>query len=135
MNNGDNGFSYSYSAKEQADIKKIRERYESDPSSEEGKLERLHRLDRGVVKKARAAALSVGIVGSLVLGIGMSLVMSDFSSVLGRYEGYNIVIGMAIGIVGVALVSAAYPIYKHVQRREKEKVAPEILRLADELMK
>lgn len=135
MGNTEQGFSYSYCAKEQADIKKIRERYEEKADTREGKLERLKRLDKGVIKKARAAALAVGITGSLVLGIGMSLMMSDFSSVLGSYEKYNTVIGIAIGLVGMVLAAVAYPLYRRVEAHERKRAAPEIIRLADELMK
>lgn len=135
MGNTERGFSYSYSAKEQADIKKIRERYEERTDTREGKLERLKRLDRGVVKKARTVALTVGTIGVLVLGVGMSLMMSDFSSVLGSYEKYCEVIGIGIGLVGIILAAVAYPLYRRVEARERQKVAPEILRLADELMK
>ena len=44
-------------------------------------------------------------------------------------------IGILIGIIGIVLVSVAYPIYNSIIKKEREKIAPEIIRLTDELMK
>ena len=43
-------------------------------------------------------------------------------------------IGILIGLVGMVLVAFAYPLYNRVLRKEREKIAPEILRLSDELL-
>lgn len=98
-------------------------------------MTQLRRLDAGVTQKATAASLAMGIIGALVLGAGMSLTMSDFSKILGAYEEMALLLGIVIGIVGIVLVCLAYPLYQRVIRREREKVAPEIIRLTDELMK
>lgn len=127
-------FQYTYSAEEQAELKKIREKYTPRPEAED-KLARLRRLDNGVLQKAQAAALSVGIVGALLFGFGMSLAISDLGSALGLQGPMAIALGSAAGVVGAALAGLAYPLYGRVARREREKIAPEILRLTDELMK
>lgn len=127
-------FIYTYSAKEQEEIKNIRKKYVA-PAREEDKMEQLRKLDQGVTSKATMTALMVGVTGALVLGLGMSLAMTEFSEILGSYRDFGMIIGIAIGIVGIVLVCCAYPIYNRTLRKEREKIAPEILRLTDELMK
>lgn len=133
-NNESKGFRYTYSAKEQAELKRIREKY-TPPSEEENKMERLRRLDRGVVQKAQTVALILGVIGTLILGFGMSMCMTDFGDILGSYKDLAMLVGIAIGVVGGILAALAYPTYNLVVRRERKKVAPEIIRLTDELMK
>lgn len=132
-NNSQNSeFQYTYSAKEQKELKKIQEKYSP---KEETKLERLHRLDQSVTRKAWGVALVFGILGALVLGVGMSLMMTDFSAILGKWEANALPVGILIGVVGLILGALSYPLYRVTLRREKEKKAPEILRLTEELMK
>ena len=126
------GFNYTYSAKEQEEIKAIRKKYAASEETED-KMTQLRRLDASVYSKASAAALAVGIVGALIMGIGMSLVMTDIGAVLGTV--LAMVIGISIGVLGIVLVCLAYPIYNRTLKKEREKIAPEILRLTDELMK
>ena len=126
------GFNYTYSAKEQEEIKAIRKKYAASEETED-KMTQLRRLDASVYSKASTAALAVGIVGALIMGIGMSLVMTDIGAVLGTI--LAMVIGIGIGVVGIVLVCLAYPIYNRTLKKEREKIAPEILRLTDELMK
>ena len=126
------GFNYTYSAKEQEEIKAIRKKYAASEETED-KMTQLRRLDASVYSKASTAALAVGIVGALIMGIGMSLVMTDIGAVLGTV--LAMVIGISIGVVGIVLVCLAYPIYNRTLKKEREKIAPEILRLTDELMK
>lgn len=126
------GFNYTYSAKEQEEIKAIRKKYAASEEAED-KMTQLRRLDASVYSKASAAALVVGIVGALIMGIGMSLVMTDIGAVLGTV--LAMIIGIIIGVVGIFLVCLAYPIYNRTLKKEREKIAPEILRLTDELMK
>ncbi|MBQ4112943.1 MAG: hypothetical protein IJD38_09120 [Clostridia bacterium] len=132
--NNQNGFSYTYSAREQAELKRIREKY-TPPTETEDKMERLRRLDAGVTRKAQTVSLFLGIVGVLILGAGMSLCMSDFADILGSYRDRAMVIGVAIGLVGGIIASLAYPIHNLIVRRERKRIAPEIIRLTDELMK
>ena len=126
------GFNYTYSAKEQEEIKAIRKKYAASEETED-KMTQLRRLDASVYSKASTAALAVGIVGALIMGIGMSLVMTDIGAVLGTV--LAMIIGISIGVVGIVLVCLAYPIYNRTLKKEREKIAPEILRLTDELMR
>ena len=131
MENKEN-FNYTYSAKEQEEIKKIRKKYAA-PIEEEDKMAQLRRLDASVYSKATTAALVVGIIGALIMGLGMSLVMTDIGAMLGTV--LAMMIGIGIGVVGIVLVCLAYPLYNRTLKKEREKIAPEILRLTDELMK
>jgi len=133
-NNEKNGFSYTYSAKEQAELKKIREKY-APQSEEEDKMARLRRLDASVARTAQAVALVFGVLGTLILGSGMSLCMTDLFAAFGIGKNTAFVVGIAVGVVGGILASLAYPIYNAIVRHKRKKLAPEILRLADELMK
>lgn len=116
-------FSYTYSAKQQEEIKKIREKYAPQTPD---KMQQLLRLDAGVTRKGTVISLIAGIIGTLILGTGMSLCMVWTDMFLP---------GIIIGIIGIAVVSSAYPLYSHITKKEREKIAPEIIRLTDELMK
>ena len=133
-NNEKNGFQYTYSAKEQAELKRIREKY-TPPTETEDKMARLRRLDASVTNTAQAVSLVFGIIGALILGIGMSLCMTEFGEILGSHRDMAMVIGIIIGVVGGVLASLAYPIYNAIVKAKRKKLAPEIIRLADELMK
>jgi hypothetical protein len=130
--NQQNSFSYTYSAKEQAELRRIREKYQP---SEESKIDRLRRLDRGVTQKAQTLSLTLGILGSLILGFGMSLAMTELGDALGMTQMIAMLVGISVGVVGGVLVSLAYPLYQLVVKRERKKLAPEILRLTEELLK
>ena len=128
------GFSYTYSAREQAEVKRIRDKY-TPPTEAEDKMERLRRLDASVGKSALIVALILGIVGVLILGFGMSLIMTDLGEILGAYKDMAMVVGIAVGVVGGIIASLAYPIYNVIVKAKRKKLAPEIIRLTDELMK
>ena len=130
--NTESSFKYTYSAKEQDEIKRIRQKYQSQ---EEDSMTRLRKLDASATSKATVIALVLGIVGALILGMGMSLIMTDFAVLLGMTGMTNIIVGIITGVLGVILAALAYPVYSKVLKRERERIAPEILRLTDELMK
>lgn len=133
-NHNEQGFSYTYSAKEQAELKRIRDKYTA-PTETEDKMARLRRLDASVTNTAQAVALVFGVIGTLILGFGMSLCMTDIGEILGSYRDMAMVIGILIGVVGGILASLAYPIYNAIVKSKRKKLAPEIIRLTDELMK
>ena len=121
-------FEYTYSARRQQEVEAIRSAYlprEEDP------LESLRRLHAIPTRKAQAAALTVGILGALLLGFGMSLCMTVLGAAWGAMA---FVIGIPVGLAGIALAALAWPVYTRVIRRERERIAPEILRLTDELI-
>lgn len=137
MDNNDreqNGFSFTYSAKEQAELKRIRDKYTA-PTEVEDKMARLRRLDASVTQTAQAVALVFGVMGTLILGFGMSLIMTELGNALGIFGSMAMVVGIAVGIVGGILASLAYPVYNVIVRAKRKKLAPEIIRLTDELMK
>ncbi len=142
MNNNENrpqnegpGFNYTYSAKEQAELKKIRDKYIADTKpSEPDKMTQIRKLDASVTQGASVFALCVGIIGALCLGFGMSLIMTDLKTMLSLNGTTAMIVGIVIGLVGMALVLVAYPLYQYISEKKRRKVAPEILRLTDELM-
>lgn len=130
--NIDTTFKFTYSAKEQDEIKKIRQKY---TVQDEDGMTRLRKLDAQATSKATTVSLILGIVGALIMGTGMSLIMTDLASILGMAYMESLVVGIIVGVIGMILVALAYPIYKKVLGREREKIAPEILRLSEELLK
>lgn len=127
-------FNYTYSAKEQDEIKAIRNKYVA-PQQTEDKMAQLRRLDAAVSQKATAVSLVFGVLGTLILGMGMSLAMTEIGKTIGFSGAAAMLLGVLIGIVGIVLVCVAYPIYNRILKKERERIAPEILRLTDELMK
>ena len=123
------GYSFTYSAAQQQEVEEIRKKY---LPKEENKMEQLRRLHGIPTGKAQAASLAVGIIGALILGTGMSLCMTELAGFLG---GTAMFIGIPVGIVGMVLVALAYPLYNRVLKKQRQKIAPQILALTDELMK
>ena len=123
------GFSFTYSAQQQKEIEEIRKKYFPQ---EENKMEQLRKLHAVPTQKAQAASLAVGVIGALIMGTGMSLAMTEIGAALGVFA---MILGIAVGIVGMVLVAVAYPIYNRVLKKQRERIAPEILRLSDELLK
>ncbi len=115
-------FEYSYSAKQQKEIENIRKKYL--PKTED-KMEQLRKLDKSVTQKGTVFSLILGIVGALILGVGMCCCL----------EWAMYAVGIIVGIVGITILLTAYPVYSLVTNKEKERLAPEILRLTEELSK
>lgn len=122
-------FSYNYSARQQEEIKNIRKKYAVSELDPQDNMERLRRLDKQVTEKATVWSLILGILGALILGVGMCCCLVWNSSIT------VMIIGIAIGFIGIIGVSLAYPIYSYILKKEREKAAPEIIRLTDELLK
>ena len=76
--------------------------------------------------------IALGVVGALILGTGMSIAMTDLTGFLG---GTAMFVGIPVGLIGIVLVALAYPVYNRILKKERQRIAPEILRLTDELMK
>lgn len=123
MENKSESFSFTYSAKEQEEIKKIRQKY----LPKEDKMEQLRSLDKNVTKKGTIYSIALGVAGILLLGIGMSCTMV--------FEAKWFVFGIIAGLTGIVIMTIAYPVYNHVTKKERKKIVPEILKLTDELMK
>lgn len=119
-------FNYTYSSSQQEEIRRIAEKYKQ-PAQGEDTLEQLRKLDKSVTKPGAVVSLIIGIIGSLVMGAGMSMCMV--------WGGDLFVIGFIIGVVGIFGIIMAYPVYSSITKKRREKLAPEILRLSDKLMK
>lgn len=117
-------FEFTYSAKEQAEIQNIRKKY---AAPEEDKMEYLRKLDAGVYQKGTMRAMIIGIIGALIMGIGMCCAMV--------WQGFWFIPGIIVGLIGMVILAFAYPIYNKTIKKEREKIAPEVIRLTDELMK
>ena len=122
-------FEYTYSAEQQKEVEEIRKKY---LPRKEDKMEQLRKLHAIPTQKAQAASLAVGIIGALIMGTGMSLAMTDIGAALGSLA---MVLGIVAGVAGMVLAALAYPAYNRVLKKQREKIALEILRLSDELLK
>ena len=127
--NADTSFKYTYSAKDQDEIKRIRQKY---TTQEEDGMTRLRKLDARVTSKATMVSLIFGIVGALVMGTGMSLIMTDIGSILGIAD--PMMPGIIIGVIGLVMAIITYPVYKKILNSRKKKYADEIIKLSDNIM-
>lgn len=117
----DDSFTYSYSSKQKKEIDSIRNKYISKQSD---KLELLRSMDKKVTDKATSFSLISGVSGALILGTGMSCCM----------VWNKILIGIIIGIIGIILISISYPLYNFIVKKERARIAPEMIQLTDELL-
>lgn len=122
-----NVFEYNYSAKQQEEVDAIRKKYlpKEEGVKELSKLEELKYLDKKVELTAAIWSIVVGLVGTLVFGTGMSLILA--------FEIASYVPGIAVGILGMIGMALALPVYRIVLKKQREKVAPKILALTEEL--
>ena len=87
-------------------------------------MEQLRRLDRSATRKGTVVSVVVGVISCLLLGIGMCCTMVWIQW---------FVPGVVIGVIGIVGIAAAYPLYTRITRRERERLAPQILKLTEEL--
>ena len=105
-------FTYTYSAQQQEELRRLRDRYLAPA---ETPLDQLRRLERGVTRKGTLVSVAAGTAGALLLGLGMCCTMV--------WSGL-FVPGVAVGLAGIAAMAAALPLYNRVTRRERQKLAP-----------
>lgn len=113
-------FEYTYSAKQQAELETIRKKY---LPKEETKMDKLRRLDKSVTRPGTIISIIIGIVGTLIMGLGMCMCL----------EWQQFVLGIILGALGIAILAAAYPVFNKITQKQKEKIAPKILRLTEEI--
>lgn len=122
------GFEYTYSApteQERKEIESIRRQYQAQPVSDrEEKLNRLRKLDSFVKNSATTVALTLGLVGLLIFGLGMTMVL--------EWELY--IWGVVVGAVGLTPIMIAYPVYNLMLNKNKEKYGEQIIMLTEELL-
>ena len=123
-----NSFEYTYSARRQQEVDRIRRVY---LPREEDKLDQLRRLHAIPTRRAQTASLTVGILGMLLLGTGMSLCMTELASALGSLA---MILGIVVGVAGIAAAALAWPVFRRVLKKEREKITAQILQLSEELL-
>ena len=111
-------------------VEKIRSQYTEARHTE---LDALKALDAKVKKPANVFGYVYGSIGALVMGAGMSLVMTDIGTMLGMAK--TLVPGIAVGLVGLAMCCTTYPIYKKILNIRKKKYTPQILELSERAIK
>ena len=117
-------FAFTYSAKQQSEIEKIKSKY---IQKEESKMEKLIRLDKKAERPGTIASMVLGLVGTLILGVGMCFTLVWNTSI------EIFIAGIVIGILGMVIAGFAYPTYKRVTKKERAKIADEIIALSNEL--
>lgn len=111
-------------------VEKIRSQYTEQEHTE---LDALKALDAKVKKPANVFGYTYGVVGTIVMGAGMSMVMTDIGAVLGMAE--TLIPGIAVGIAGLAMVLTTYPIYRKILNSRRKKYAHQIMELSDRIVK
>ncbi len=125
----ENNFHYAYNAEENREALNIRQKY---LPREQSDLDVLKGLDAKVKKAPSIFAYIYGSISAIVMGAGMSLVMTDIGAFLGLSN--TMVPGIGIGLVGMALALTTYPIYKGMLAARKKKYGPQILELSEKLL-
>ena len=113
-------------------VQKIRTQYMEKDNTEKD-LSLLRELDAEVKRPANVFGYTFGSIGAIIMGAGMSLVMTD----IGLQTGISnpMPLGIVIGVVGMFMAIINYPIYKSILSSRKEKYADRILSLSEKLMK
>ena len=119
MNNNDSQFL----------VQKIRTQYTEKQHTE---LDELKALDAKVKRPANVFGYVYGSVSAIIMGAGMSLVMTEIGQMLGMTN--TMVPGIAIGVVGMLLALSTYPIYKKILRSRKKKYATQIMKLSEKIL-
>ena len=107
---------------------KIRTQY---TEKEHTDLDELKKLDRKVKRPAEVFAYVFGSISAIVMGAGMSLVMTDIAKTVGIRN--PMLCGIIIGVVGMLMAAVNYPIYKKVLGSRRKKYADRIIELSDKI--
>lgn len=115
---------------EQFIAQKIRTQYTEKQITE---LDTLRRLDQKVKRPANAFAYTFGSISAIIMGAGMSLIMTDIGTTIGMEQSF--VPGIIIGIVGMAMALINYPLHQGILSSRKKKYAPQIIAMSNKIMK
>lgn len=110
-------------------VQKIRTQY---TEKEYTALDALKKLDKTVKRPAQIFAYIFGSLSAIIMGCGMSLVMTDLGSMLGIVN--NMPIGIVVGVIGMAMAIVNYPIFKSILSSRRKKYAADIISLSDKIM-
>ena len=110
-------------------VQKIRTQYTEKQHTE---LDALKALDAKVKRPANAFAYTYGSVGAIIMGAGMSLVMTDIGVIIGLAS--TMVPGIAVGVAGLVMALTTYPIYKRLLNSRRKKYAAQIMALSDRIL-
>lgn len=110
-------------------VQKIRTQY---TEKEHTQLDVLKELDKKVKRPANVFAYIFGSIGAIIMGSGMSLVMTEIGSMIGMKN--EMIVGIIVGVIGLIMVIVNYPIYKKILGSRREKYADEIIALSNEIM-
>lgn len=123
-----NTFRYSYSSSFQEELQDIKKKYTGQPESqEEDQLELLRKLDKSSTRKSTIVSIVMGAAGCLIMGIGMCCTMVWAAAMF--------LPGIIIGVAGIAMMAAAYPVYVRITKRERARIAPQVLDIIEKLSK
>lgn len=123
-----NTFRYSYSSSLQEELQDIKKKYTGQPESqEEDQLELLRKLDKSSTRKSTIVSIAMGAAGCLTMGIGMCCTMVWAAAMF--------LPGIIIGVIGIAMMAAAYPVYVRITKRERARIAPQVLDIIEKLSK
>ena len=111
-------------------VEKIRSQYTQERHTE---LDALKALDARVKRPAKVFGFTWGTVGAMVMGAGMSLVMTEIGAVLGMEE--TLFPGIAVGVAGMVMALTTWPIYQKILTSRKKKFAAQIMELSERIMK
>jgi len=110
-------------------VQKIRTQYTEKQHTE---LDALKALDAKVRRPANLFAYVYGSISAVIMGTGMSLVMTDIGSAIGLTDA--MIPGIVIGVVGMCMAVTTFPLYKRLLSSRRSKYADEILKLSDRIM-
>ena len=111
-------------------VQKIRTQY---TEKEHTQLDELKKLDNMVKRPANVFAYAFGTISAIIMGSGMSLVMTDIGSAIGMES--PMAPGIVVGVVGMVMAIVNYPLYKGILGSRRKKYADKIVSLSDQLMK
>ena len=121
-------FRYSYSSSLQEELKDIKKKYAEQPEDQqEDQLELLRKLDKSSTRKSTIVSIAMGAAGCLIMGIGMCCTMVWAAAMF--------LPGIIIGVIGIAMMAAAYPVYVRITKRERARIAPQVLDIIEKLSK
>lgn len=111
-------------------VQKIRTQY---TEKEHTQLDKLKELDKKVKRPANIFGYTFGSISAIIMGSGMSLVMTEIGSIIGMENA--MIPGIVIGVIGLIMAIINYPIYKKILNSRRKKYADEIVKLSDDIMK